>query len=483
MTFGLTPHPAQVNILNDNHNTVVVAASRRFGKTQTAIMFLLRACLDFDRWIARRGNPGYQISATSPAIVAVVLPTRSMAKSLYWQPLMTLIERNPELKKLVKNINNTELTISWKGNRPDLVLGGSGNDGEADRWRGRKIVALITDEQQDIGFSAVQDVLKIAMADVKGSQHLAIGTPKGRGLNALWRLRLLAQDFPEYYSFHHYTAYDNIYFGREAIEQERLTKSPASFKRELLADFLDFPGKVFTELSEDNLVTVSGGVPSRQLTIMGVDFGSQNSAIGIIRLAKDPQDDGHRFELIYGWQNKTGGNLSGFEFYEVVLRLAKRFDVSCCLADPSRPDSIFDLRTIGKKQNVPGLVKTLSGFNKINQGNGQLNDLFFQNKLVFLDLPKEDKNHITGSEAYELASSYHYATDRDGQVTEKIAEGQDDHILDGGLRYALARADTSNLKRLLLPEGVKPKNPKSDLDSLLLDPAFALAEARSRRVA
>ncbi len=196
----------------------------------------------------------------------------------------------------------------------------------------------------------------------------------------------------------------------------------------------DFTWKVFTELSESNLVTESGLVADRDLTIMGIDFGSANSAIGIIRLAKESTVLGQRFEFIYGWQNKTGGNLSGFEFYEVVVRLAKRFNVSCCLADPSRPDSIFDLRTIGKQQNIPGLIKTISGFNKIAQGNAQINDLFFQNKLVFLDNQKEENNHITGKEAYELASSYHFATDRDGQVTDKIADGQDDHILDSGLR-------------------------------------------------
>ena len=201
--IGLRPHPAQVKLLQDNHDNVVVASSRRGGKSLAAIMKVLEVALDFDNWIAKRGNKGFTISKASPAIIAVVCPTRDMSKSIYFKPICEMLLNNPKLKPLVKAINKSSLSISFHGNRPDIIFGSTSDS--ANVWRGRSIVFLLADEAADLPFAAIDESLKPAMSSCKGAQMWVLGSPKGQSTNTLWKFKLLCDKFPEYYSFHRFT--------------------------------------------------------------------------------------------------------------------------------------------------------------------------------------------------------------------------------------------------------------------------------------
>lgn len=442
----LQPHPAQQAILADQTDNVVVAASRRFGKSLTAIMAILRCAVDFDSWIARRGNPGYQISAASPCLIAVCLPTRAMVKRIYFQPIVDIINQCPEVARLVDKINYSELTISWKGNRPNIVMGSST---EVDTWRGSKVVFGVFDEVQLQSFDGIQDVFKLSMLDTKGSQAFYVGTPLGRGTQTLWRLRQLAETNPKLYSFHHFTAYDNPYLPKDFIENERLTRSVQSFRRELLADFLEFSGQIFPEINESCLVQPEDAPTAFYVKGMGVDFGSQNGAAIVMGLS-----EGVWYCLDF-YQNLTGINMSASQFNHDILELSKKHNTTFAFADPSRPDSILDLRKLGRETEQIGLERIVSGFNPIVPGLDQVSNLIAQSKLKIVLTPK-GHNRPSGMDFYGQLCSYRYAVDKDGTVIEgKVAEGQTDHLIDS-LRYLLARDNPAKMRQHIANSITKP---------------------------
>lgn len=476
--FGIKPFPWQVNVLNDRTPNVIVSGSRRVAKSVAARLWALRAAVDYENWMRSRGNENAVIDAISPAVVAIVAPTRQMAKQLHFAPLVALIESRPELSRLVSKINATDLSISFKGNRPTIVVGGMAAS-EGDRWRGLKIAALVCDEVQDISYKAISEALKPAMTDTKGSQALYIGSAKGKGNNALWKLYELSEKHPDLYNFHRYSIYDNPLIPRSAIDAERITKLPSVFAREYLAEFTNFEGMVFTELSQENLVPESevklAMFRGKPLVYLAADFGSINAAAVVVALTEDPRNASNRFTVLEAWQNLSGGHVSDATFNQVLLGLAKKYHINKAYADPSREGQILDIRTLGHG------LETISGaYNSIPNGLQQVHEYIYQNKLVFITgKPSSHPNEVTGDRLYEMFAEYRWQTDRDGQVIEgKIPDGLCDHLLDS-CRYLLARKDPRPMQALVKPKTVaKQYDPRLDRESPSFDPGLCLASAR-----
>lgn len=489
--FGYDPMPWQVNVLLDTAPNIIVCGSRRVSKTTVAMMAALRVVIDFDRWIAGRGNPGYKINTASPALVAMVAPTRSMAKQLHFTPIVRMLQANPRYAKLVKNINHSDLKIDFHGNRPSMVFGGLAAS-EGDRFRGLKFVFLVVDEIQDVSYKAIDEALKPALTDVKGSQMLCIGSAKGKGRNALWLLYELSQKFPELYSFHRYSIYDNTAIPREAIENERLTKVPAVFAREYLGTFTNFEGMIYTEISSENIVDF----PAKQdfyihpktgngIYIVSADFGGRNCTALAMALVKDP-NGGLRWCIVEAWYNQSGDTVSCTEHNEVILEMAAKYKAHRVICDPANLDRVLDIKTEHIKRYDKDIV--MSGYNPIAQGVAQIHDLLYQKKLVIArELPLTTPNHVSTDDVYNEFCEYRYATFPDGTVNEKkIAEGIRDHILDS-VRYALARANPNNMKKDLQPatSRISPKyDPELDnsFPNPLFSPAKALAKAYLNRI-
>lgn len=403
------PHPAQRRILRDKHQTVIVAASRRFGKSLAAMYSYLSTAIDFAKLY-----PDLTINTLTPTRIAVVAPTIRQVRMLHWEPVVALLNETPALSRLVANINATNMTIDFIGNRPSIVMGGA-DAGE--RFRGYKLVKAVVDEVQDIAWDFIDSVLKPALADTPGSQMLAIGTPRGKGVNTLWKLKTLADQFPQQYSFHHYVATDNPHFNLEFLEQERLSKNSIVFAREYLGSFEAFPGQVFDCIGEQCLYDV---VPTEFADIIGgLDWGSKNAAYVTVGLANGG------FYVLDEYQNHTGVNQASSKFYDLVVQAQYKYQWRHCYADPSRPDCILDLRIAGKGN--PGLERCVAGYNEVNAGINQLYNLF---ELGLLKVKRDSLLH-------KQLVSYQWQTDNLGQVIEKIADNQNDHLIDA-LRYAIA---------------------------------------------
>ncbi len=152
--LNLKPYPKQLLVLQDDHKIVIFRGSRRSGKTQTALMKVLTVAFAFDTWMKHRTGGYYQIEPTSPAVIMVVAPSIAMVRQLHFLPMLSLIEKTPELKNLVKKINKSTMTIDLVGNRPSIIYASLGADGSADNLRGKKSVLCIADEVADLKYDA-----------------------------------------------------------------------------------------------------------------------------------------------------------------------------------------------------------------------------------------------------------------------------------------------------------------------------------------
>lgn len=410
-------HKGQRIIFNDPHRFRVVVCGRRFGKSRLQLWELILAALNF---------PG-EASKMSPERVLGALPTLSQAKKILWEPLYNICTQT-EVSKYVRSISKVDYRIDFECGKPSIVVAGA-LDHDGDRLRGMRLYFVSADEVQDWRPTTWDQVITPAMADTPGSRALITGTPKGRQ-NILYTLAERAKSFPDIYSFHNLPTWVNPTIEAEDVEMARTTLTPRSFRQEFLAEFCDYPGKVYSELEESNLV--DSAPQMFDLMVMGVDWGDVHPAFVVMgRLAGT-------WYYVDGYAPDTGEPVPQPVQDEALLRLAKRYNIRGVYCDPSRPTSIIHIRDLGKQHNIEGLQKAVAGFNRISEGIEQVHSLIFQKKLMFSkDIKTKCPGHIPGHTAYNLMSDYHRKTDKNGTVLEEIAEGQPDHIVDA-IRYALA---------------------------------------------
>ena len=365
--------------------------------------------------------PGYDIKAQTMETVALIgMPTLTQAKKILWKPTLKILEDCP----LVENINRSEHIIQFQGNRPDLHLVGL-NDNEGDRARGLKIWRAALDEIQDIKRDSVEMVVLPAMADTPKSRGLFTGTPKGKQ-NYLYELFQRAPKLKQWRSFN-FPTWTNPYIPKEIIEEARLTLSPRLFAQEFEASFVNFEGQIFGEFDPDHHVVSS--VPWERCisAYIGVDPGDINPALVLVALCED--FNGRRaFYLADVFQPGDGSNAVPENILiEKVKEWCRRHRVLYrCYVDPSRPGVVLDIRSAAKHKAMKRAVK---GYNSIEEGLQLTNNLFFSNALFI--------SRSVGQRYIDGLQSYHRKKNKDGIITEKVEDGQDDHFIDA-LRYVLA---------------------------------------------
>lgn len=413
------PHAGQRKIIEETNKFTTVAAGRRFGKTTAGIYWICKVVIDFEEWIAWRGYPGFRIEDFNPAPTVVVgMPTMTMARQIWLTALMNIFEKLP---MVTESINKSDSIIYTRGNRPNIYIRGV-NDQDGDRLRGLKIVAAMLDEVQDMNLKIIDGVILPAMVDTPGSQAKFIGTPKGK-LNVLYKLFQRAE-LEDYVSYHFKTT-DNPNIPRDEIKRAKETLTPRLYRQEFEANFLDFEGSIYSELQEDNRIKYLPG--KYDLVVAGYDFGDRNPAIVVFG-----RNNGNWF-LLDTWQPDAKEPVSDPVQRNKLRELCLRHGVQFVYCDPSRPNSILELREEGKKHNCQGMTNSLSGFNPIEEGIQYIHSLIFQKKFFIPDDGSEKFDNY-----YELMKSYHRKIDKKTDIIlEKVADGQNDHLVDA-TRYALA---------------------------------------------
>jgi len=210
--------PWQQKVWTDNKRFQVVAAGRRTGKSRYAAWKLIVKALE-----AKRGQVFY------------VAPTQGQARDIMWQtllevghPVITSSHVNNLQIKLVNGI-----TIALKGaDRPETM-------------RGVSLYYLVMDEYADMKPEVWEQILRPALADLKGDA-LFIGTPMGRNhFYDLHQYASLSKD--KDWQGYHFTSYDNPLLDAEEINAAKNSMSAFSFRQEFMASFEAQGSELFKE--------------------------------------------------------------------------------------------------------------------------------------------------------------------------------------------------------------------------------------------
>ena len=210
--------PWQQQVWADNKRFQVVAAGRRTGKSRYAAWKLIVKGLE-----AKRGQIFY------------VAPTQGQARDIMWQALLEV--GHPVISS--SHVNNLQIklvngiTIALKGaDRPETM-------------RGVSLYYLVMDEYADMKPEVWEQILRPALADLKGDA-LFIGTPMGRNhFYDLHQYASISKD--EDWQGYHFTSYDNPLLDNAEIEAAKKSMSAFSFRQEFMASFEAAGGELFKE--------------------------------------------------------------------------------------------------------------------------------------------------------------------------------------------------------------------------------------------
>jgi len=210
--------PWQETVWNDPTRFKVVAAGRRTGKSRLAAYLLIVAALQ-----SQKGQVFY------------VAPTQGQARDIMWQTILEVghsVITSSHVNNLQFKLINGSM-ISLKGaDRPETM-------------RGVSLKFLVMDEYADMKPEVWEQILRPALADLKGNA-LFIGTPMGRNhFYDLYQHGLLGED--ETFKSFHFTSFDNPLLDPEEINAAKKSMSSFAFRQEFLASFEAAGGELFKE--------------------------------------------------------------------------------------------------------------------------------------------------------------------------------------------------------------------------------------------
>lgn len=413
-SLNLGFHRTQLEAFKHTARFKTLVCGRRYGKSTLQVGSTLFDVLAFPELM-----PDYDISAQTMETVALVgMPTLKQARRVLWKPLVKSLEGCP----LVHKVSHTNFTISFHGNRPDIYLVGL-NDSNGDRARGLKIWRATIDEIQDVKRETLEAVIFPAMADTPRSHGFFTGTPKGKA-NVLYELYQRETEDDDWKSFHFHTS-DNPFVPRAEIERAKRTLPPRLFRQEFESSFESFEGQIYSEFDPGTHVVGNPPWDDVVCLFIGIDPGDVNPAMVLVAMTAD-----NSFFVIDTYQPGDGSNAVPEAYLQRKAEhwCTKYPGVVRTYVDPSRPGVVLDLR---ESRHI-GLQSAVSAYNSIEEGNQTVNNMFFMRRLSICTMAGDHMREFVNK-----LQSYHRKKDKNGNVTEKVADGQDDHEVDA-LRYVMA---------------------------------------------
>ncbi|OBQ17631.1 hypothetical protein [Anabaena sp. AL93] len=362
-TFNINLHVNQKKIFLCDKPYKLLVCGRRFGKSHELRTEALVAALSFNQPY----DPNF------PPTVVIAMPTLKQARQVHWKALKGMLKNAP----FVQSINNSELRISFKGNKPDVILRGT-NEDDGDGLRGLKIYFAAVDEFQDIKVGIWDNTIFPALSDTPGSKALLCATPKGRS-HPLYKFYQKIKDLKEWAYFNFYTK-DNPHFPKSQLRIAKSQMPPKSYRQEFQASWEDFDGQLFDQLNDSHFISNIRNIPSDLSFYIGCDWGDTNPAFIV------PDD---------------------------------------------RPAAIKSARILGNKQDISGLKRAVQVSRSqlgVMSSIEIINNLFYQNNLFINSSLTEVKSQF---------QDYHRASDKDGNLLNKPADCQSDHLIDAA-RYVIA---------------------------------------------
>lgn len=249
---GFTPHKDQRRVIDTIENTdakyFTLTTGRQWGKSWLGENLILKWSLE------NQSNTLMWVS-----------PVYSQAKKVFNELIYAVGDSS-----IVKTINRSNLEISFVNGSKIIFRSGE----RPDTLRGYTLDYLVVDEAAFIKDEVWNTVLKQTVL-VKGKKCLFISTPKGK--NWFYTLSLRGKD-PEQNNYVSLkgTSYDTPYISKEEVEEARKSLPEDIFRQEMLGEFIDSGGEVFTNI-EDYCVLQRFEEPKSGVKYYaGIDFGRQN---------------------------------------------------------------------------------------------------------------------------------------------------------------------------------------------------------------
>jgi hypothetical protein len=211
-------HQNQLPIFDSDAKVKVVCCGRRFGKTVLA------------------GNAVVMKSFTKPNAMSWIVSPRYAQTMIMWRKINKIIPKEYIVDSSKGDfwieLENGSMVFAKSADNPDSLVG-EGLD------------LCVIDEAARVKPEAWEVSLQPTLLDSDGDA-IMLSTPKGKNWFYTEYLKgLNKEDFPEYESFH-YTSYDNPFLKKELIDRKKKTMTWLFFRQEILAEFVDDGGEVFT---------------------------------------------------------------------------------------------------------------------------------------------------------------------------------------------------------------------------------------------
>jgi PBSX family phage terminase large subunit len=249
---GFTPTKKQQEIIKactDNTTKYIIGCfGRQSGKSFTGQNLILKWALEDN------GSTSMWVS-----------PVYSQAKKVFSELVNTIAETG-----LTKSVNKSELFIEFING--SVIYFRSGE--REDTLRGYTLDYLVVDEAAYIKDVVWSTVLRPTVL-VKGKKVLFISTPKGRNWFYNIAVRGYGDENQQYKTFHA-TSFDTPFITKEELEEAKLSLPDSIYRQEIMAEFIEDGGEVFSSLSSACILTSYPPQVAGEKYYGGIDFGRQN---------------------------------------------------------------------------------------------------------------------------------------------------------------------------------------------------------------
>jgi hypothetical protein len=409
------------------HKTVGLGWGRGGGKSyfQRLLWYLLIA-----EWDHRR-RPG----APEPGVrIALAVPTLAGGKKIHAAKMRAELAPNGPWGFLGGVIDRTNWRVTFPGGSWVQWVSAE----VADNARGIRCDVLSADEVDDIDVE-VHDSVFLPYFSEPWSMGLEVlsGTPRRGRYGLLYRTLARAlgreitedgQRFADHF-FSHATCYDFPNFISAAnIARAKQDTMPAFFAREYLCDFDAAEGLVYPHFDEDFHVRAPDPRTVWREVIVGVDWGyAEPAAIVVLGIAGSGQDVTiHQLDEVYETE------LTDSEICDVAKQIEVRYPGARWYADPSRPQSIADLKKHAH-------VHIQAADNAVEDGIAAVADALLVRERSRESEEVWSKLYVSPTCRSTIREFGAYRRKRDRKNPDRIleaVEGKDDHAMDA-LRYAL----------------------------------------------
>ncbi len=345
---GFSPTPKQFEfiqeILKPEVKFIILTTGRQFGKTMMAQNLILKWALE-----------------TNDSVSMWVSPIYSQCRKVFEDLEKILYDSN-----LTTSLNKSNLEIEFINGSKIIFRSAE----RPDNMRGYTLDYLVVDEAAFVRDDTYNMVLKHTTI-VKGKKVLFISTPKGK--NYLYELSLRAQDENnEKYIHLKGTSFDSPYISEDELMDARRTLPEDIYKQEILGEFIDNGGEVFTDIDKYCVLSEWVGPRPGVKYSAGIDFGRVNDYT-VLSILDDNKN------LVYQYRDN---NKPWQDIIENIIRILNQYKAHALIEVNSIGDVLYE-QIQRQYNNIEPFITSSSSKNEI------IEDLIFNLNDGKMKLPNE----------------------------------------------------------------------------------------------